>query len=109
MDSLIVPNEEDKGLYYNFKFIKHDISKPFPDANAKFDFIINAAGIASPHWYNQFQKATIDVGIDGLKNMLDLSAKNKARLLFFSSSEIYGTPPDQFVPTKKITLDKFRR
>ena len=101
MDSLIVPNEEDKELYYNFKFIKHDISKPFPDADAKFDYIINAAGIASPHWYNQFQKATIDVGIDGLKNMLELSVRDGARLLFFSSSEIYGTPPDDCVPTKE--------
>lgn len=97
MDNLVVPNELFK---HDYEFHKHDISKEF-NYDKKIDFIINSAGIASPYWYNKLQMETINVSVDGLRNMLDLSIKNDARLLFFSSSEVYGTPPDDKVPTKE--------
>lgn len=62
----------------------------------KYDYIINCAGIASPYWYNKLQLDTINVGVRGLQNILDLSVKGArekpTKVLYFSSSEIYGTP-----------------
>lgn len=106
MDNLIVPNDYDKSLSDNFMYMEYDITEPFDFCNflekdIKFDYIINAAGIASPYWYNKFQMETIEVGVDGLRNVLELSLEHNAKLLFFSSSEVYGTPPDQFVPTSE--------
>lgn len=62
------------------------------DQYPHFDYIINCAGIASPHWYNNLPLATLDVGTKGLTNILKLSLQSKAKVLYFSSSEVYGNP-----------------
>jgi len=41
---------------------------------------------------------TLDVSINGSKNLLELAKKSKAKYTFFSSSEIYGDPFSDFVP-----------
>jgi UDP-glucuronate decarboxylase len=74
--------------------IECDVTKPL---DAECDLIIHAAGIASPVHYRARPLDTIDVAVDGTRNMLELAKKNGARLLFTSSSEIYGDP--QVVPT----------
>jgi nucleoside-diphosphate-sugar epimerase len=83
----------------NFKAIKHDVTKPLKiDENV--DYIISAAGIASPKFYRKFIIETIDVGVFGTKNMLELAKeKNVKSMLYFSSSEVYGDPDPQSVPT----------
>jgi len=40
-----------------------------------------------------------DVAITGTRHMLEIAREQKARLLFFSSSEIYGDPDQKSVPT----------
>lgn len=80
------------------RFIQHDIIKPF-EHKGKIDFILQAAGIASPYYYRAYPLETLEVAISGTRNMLRLAEKNKARLLFFSSSEIYGDPDPKHVPT----------
>jgi UDP-glucuronate decarboxylase len=82
----------------NIKFVQHDIIKPF-EPNVKVDFILHAAGIASPHYYRAFPLETLDVAIAGTRNMLELASRDKAKILFFSSSEIYGDPDPKYVPT----------
>lgn len=62
-----------------------------------FDFIIHAAGFASPKVYRTRPMETINVTINGTLNLLRLADRYKSRMLFFSSSEIYGNPT--VVPT----------
>src|SRR3990167_2174149 len=44
----------------NFKAIKHDI-KNYLEISEKIDFIMHAAGIASPKFYRKYKIETIDV------------------------------------------------
>ncbi len=83
----------------NFKPIRHDVTKPFEIKEA-VDYIISAAGIASPKFYRKYIIETIDVGVLGTKNMLELAKEKKVKsMLYFSSSEVYGDPDPQFIPT----------
>lgn len=64
-------------------------------------FVIHAASIASPTFYRQFPVETLDANVWGLRRLLD-AYKGRSTLqgfLFFSSSEIYGDPEPQFIPT----------
>jgi UDP-glucuronate decarboxylase len=67
----------------------------------KFDFIIHAAGIASPEHYRANPLLTIDVTINSTRLLLEKAKIDNSRMLFFSSSEIYGDPQDDFVPTSE--------
>jgi len=83
----------------NFRSITHDVTKPL-DIEEDIDYIISAAGIASPKFYRKYIIETIDVGVMGTKNMLELARKKKIKsMLYFSSSEVYGDPDPRFVPT----------
>ncbi len=80
---------------------KHDVTKPL-EGSEKFDFIIHAASIASPIAYRQHPLETIDANVNGTWRMLELAQAQKSRsVLFLSSSEIYGDPDPQHIPTKE--------
>lgn len=67
------------------------------------DYIIHAAGIASPVYYRKFPIETIDGMVLGLSNLLKFAVKNSVKSFFvFSSSEIYGNPVSTFVPTPEV-------
>lgn len=83
----------------NFKAIRHNIKEPLK-IEGNVDYIIHAAGIASPKFYREYKIETIDVATSGTKNMLELAREKKSRsMLFFSSSEVYGDPDPQHIPT----------
>ncbi len=83
----------------NFKTIKHDVREPFK-VEEPVDYLIHAAGIASPKFYRQYKLETIDVATTGTRNMLELARQKKVKsFLYFSSSEVYGDPDPAFVPT----------
>jgi len=84
----------------NIHLIKKDVSKP-SFTKKKFDIIIHAAGIASPFYYKKKPIETIEVTIQGIKNCLNLAKKHNAKLIYFSTSEAYGDPPNKYVPTKE--------
>lgn len=68
--------------------------------NEKIDYIIHAAGLASPFYYKKYPLETIESAILGARNLLELSRVTKPKsFLFFSSSEIYGDPEPGSVPT----------
>jgi UDP-glucuronate decarboxylase len=67
----------------------------------KFDYVLHAAGIASPEHYRAKPLETIDVAVTVTKSLLEISRKCEARMLFFSSSEIYGDPIAGEVPTNE--------
>ncbi len=83
----------------NFKQLDGDIRLPVI-TNEKVDYIIHAAGLASPYYYKKYPLETIESAILGAKNLLELARVTKpTSFLFFSSSEIYGDPDHESVPT----------
>ncbi len=74
-----------------FRFKKHDISKPFRPG-VRLKQVYNLASPASPVGYLRKPLETMLVGSYGVKNMLDLARKNRARFLQASTSEVYGDP-----------------
>lgn len=81
-------------------FLHHDIRKEI-EVKDKLDFIIHCAGVASPFYYRRFPIETIEVATLGTKNILELARRDGARVLFFSSSEIYGDPDAANLPTRE--------
>ncbi|MCB9799355.1 MAG: NAD-dependent epimerase/dehydratase family protein [Candidatus Omnitrophica bacterium] len=83
----------------HLRFHRHNVIEPF-QTDEDVDYIIHAAGIASPAYYTKFPIETMDVGTIGTRNMLELAyEKNVKSFLFTSSSEVYGDPDPKFVPT----------
>lgn len=81
------------------EILECDVTKPFL-APGSADYIIHAAGLASPVYYRKYPMETIEAAIFGTKNLLELAkAKKTKSFLFFSSSEIYGDPDPNFIPT----------
>jgi len=84
---------------------KVDMIEPLPADIGDFQFIIHAAGIASPIYYRKYPIQTIDANINGLRNLLDYSLRQRDAgkpvegFLFYSSSEIYGDPALDMIPT----------
>jgi UDP-glucuronate decarboxylase len=88
---------------FNDKFvkcIKKDINT-FKVIKTKCDYILHLAGIPSPKNYHDKPIETLLTSIIGTKTLLDLAKKNKAKFVFFSSSEIYGNPDRLNIPTKE--------
>lgn len=86
----------------NIRFIRMDISTmPFGNWDHT-DYIIHAAGIASPIFYRKFPIETIDGMVLGLSNLLKFAQVHPVKsFLYFSSSEMYGNPTPDQVPTKE--------
>ena len=76
----------------------HDITEPF-QCDEPIDYALHIAGIASPYYYRAYPLETLEVATQGTKNMLEIARQYRAQLVFFSSSEIYGDPDPQHVPT----------
>lgn len=89
----------------NLILVKHDITHPLPAAIDDFQYIIHAASIASPTYYRKYPIKTMDANVNGLRFILEycLAQKQKINpvegLLFYSTSEIYGDPPPEHIPT----------
>lgn len=82
----------------NIRLLDHDCIQPYPKLDT-VDYVIHAAGIASPAHYKKHPLKTLEVATTGLRNSLDVAMTHSARITFFSSSEIYGDPDPKFVPT----------
>ncbi|MBO4401726.1 MAG: NAD-dependent epimerase/dehydratase family protein [Selenomonadaceae bacterium] len=69
-------------------------------AAADANFVLHMASIASPPFYRKFPIETIDANVTGLRRLFDFyRVKNLRGFVFFSTSEIYGDPPADKVPT----------
>ena len=77
-----------------------DVTFPLP-LREPVDYIIHAAGLASPVYYQQYPLETIESAVVGARNLLNIArAQEQLRgFLLFSSSEIYGDPAPGAVPT----------
>ena len=85
--------------YRDVTLVEHDVSQPFKTSR-KIDYILHAAGIASPVYYKKYPIQAIDVATQGTKNFLNIGREKKIKsFVFFSSSEIYGDPHPDYIPT----------
>jgi dTDP-glucose 4,6-dehydratase/UDP-glucuronate decarboxylase len=89
----------------DLKLVRQDMIQPLPKDIGHFDWVIHAAGIASPQYYRAQPLKCIDANINGLRNLLDYSVAEAAAgrplkgFMFYSSSEIYGDPSADAIPT----------
>ena len=85
----------------NFQFLRLDINEPinleaFPELEAfqvKFQGIQEVYHLACPtsvKKFDQFRMQTLLANSVGMRNVLDLAARYRARVLFTSSSVVYG-------------------
>jgi UDP-glucuronate decarboxylase len=86
---------------------KHDVINKLQDNEEPFKYIVHAATIASPIYYRKYPIETMDANINGLRNLLDycIDRKNEGEplegFLFYSTSEIYGDPDPENIPTSE--------
>lgn len=72
------------------------------EADTKIDFAVHMASIASPPLYQKRPVDTLDSNLVGIRRMLEIAKKNNAQgFLFTSTSEVYGNPPDDKIPTSE--------
>jgi dTDP-glucose 4,6-dehydratase len=75
----------------DFTFVEHDIIEPF-EAPEPPSEVFHLASPASPPAYLRLPIETLEVGSIGTKNALEIARRAGARILFTSTSEIYGDP-----------------
>ncbi len=88
----------------HLQLVRHDIREPMPDDAGPFEWVVHAAGIASPIFYRRHPIETMDANVNGLRTLLEHSRAHAGAtpprgFLFFSSSEIYGDPTPEHIPT----------
>lgn len=87
--------------------VRYDVIQPLPADMPDFDYIVHAAGIASPRYYRLHPLETMDANINGLRSLLEHARQRQDTgnpvkgMLFFSSSEIYGDPDADHIPTSE--------
>ena len=89
----------------SLELIEHDITKKLPNSLTGYTYIIHAASIASPTFYRLHPLETMDANVNGLRNLLEYTKESNLTgaivkgFLYFSTSEIYGDPSPEFIPT----------
>ena len=95
----------------NFKFINHDIATPiffgkssdrsaplFPEIE-KIDIVMHLASRASPFEFNTYPIQILKSNTLGTWIALGIAKTHNALFFFTSTSEVYGNPPPENVPT----------
>lgn len=95
----------------NFRFINHDISKPIffglthhPDGVcvgdvSHLDIVMHMASRASPFEFREFPISILKSNTLGTMIALGIAKAHNAIFFYTSTSEVYGNPPDEWVPT----------
>ena len=94
VDNLITGNKDNiSQLISNahFEFLESDCTQNL-DTSFKAEAIFHLASPASPPKYQQYPIETLLVNTLGTKQLLDLARQWGARMLFASTSEVYGDP-----------------
>lgn len=85
--------------------LRHDVTEPLPVSAGAFDYVLHAASVASPTFYRKYPLETMDANVNGLRLLLDRAVAQAREgrplrgFLVFSTSEIYGDPPPERIPT----------
>jgi len=99
----------DNGITSSHKVVERDYIKYYDENLIGFNFdrlkpvntIVHMAGLASPAQYKKYPLETIDVAVTVTRVLLEKSREWNSKFVFFSSSEIYGNPDVNNIPTKE--------
>jgi len=81
-----------------FTLVEHDISKPI-FFDKQIDVVMHLASRASPFEFARFPIQIMKANTLGTWVTLGIAKEHKARLVYTSSSEIYGDPDPEHIPT----------
>ena len=79
-----------------FQFIEHDISTPL-HVETRLDYVFHMASRASPFEFEHYPIQILKANTTGILVALGIAKKHGAKILFTSTSEVYGNP--DVVPT----------
>jgi UDP-glucuronate decarboxylase len=97
----------------NFRFINHDISEPIyfgltyhPKGICigdlkKIDIVMHMASRASPFEFQKYPIPILKSNTLGTMNALGIAKAHNALFFYTSTSEVYGNPPDDAIPTSE--------
>jgi nucleoside-diphosphate-sugar epimerase len=94
LDNLITgrcENIEGLTAHPNFTFVLHDIIEDLPPL-PRVDRIFHLASPASPRAYQLYPIETMRANSEGTRRLLELAARDGARFVYTSTSEVYGDP-----------------
>ena len=83
----------------NIIFYTSDLNEYFEDC--EFDYLIHAATYGQPRLFMENKLGTIKLNTETYIKLLELAKKNNAKVLYFSSSEIYGEIAKEELPVKE--------
>ncbi len=94
-----------------FRFVNHDISVPIyfglthhPNGICigdikKIDIVMHMASRASPFEFKKYPISILKSNTMGTMNALGIAKAHNSLFFYTSTSEVYGNPPDEAVPT----------
>ena len=91
--------EEEYTNSVKYNFIESDLIKFDFNKLENFDTVIHLASLASPVYYKKYPLETIDISTTVTRKLLEKCKEWNATFIFFSSSEIYGNPSSENIPT----------
>jgi UDP-glucuronate decarboxylase len=94
LDNLREIYKDSENMKSRFSFIDYDITKPVcPELFGEHvDEIYHLASIASPEKYKKYPMETLLTSINGTQRVLDYCVLYNCKMLFTSTSEVYGDP-----------------
>jgi len=88
------------------EFLIQDVREPLP-IREPVHYVVHAASPASPKWYRQDPVGTIDANSLALRQLLHFARHHETEsFLYFSSSEVYGSPEPHHIPTPETYLGR---
>lgn len=94
IDNLFTGDEKNLAIFKdnrNFKFYKHDLTKPLEKLGLPyFDYIFHLAGSESFFQNTEADLKTLMVNSLGTRNLLDLAKKQQAKFLLVSSANVFS-------------------
>lgn len=100
IDNLITGSESNASEFYsnkNFTFVNHDLISGMPNISGEIEGIFHLASPASPNAKSQksymaYPIETLMVNSVGTQNVLEFAKQKGSKVLYASSSEVYGDP-----------------
>lgn len=80
----------------NFKFVQHDITKPFY-SDKNIDIVMHLASRASPFEFTKYPISILKANTLGVWVALGIAKEHKSKFLYTSTSEVYGDAKE--IPT----------
>ena len=80
--------------------LKINLEKKF-NLKTKINYIFHCAGYARPKKWMSNKLSTINLNVFGTQQLLEIAKKNKAKLIFFSTLDVYGYVSKNNLPVKE--------